>query len=97
MFKFCKRIPIIFLCFSILGFAFLSIGGDFLHEHVHHDHDVDQECPFYKFLLQLFIVGVIARLVIKLKIYFIKASFYQFIVIGGEACIIHPRGPPLQY
>ncbi len=95
MIKINKKIPIIFLCFALLGFAFLSIGGEYFHSQVHdHEHGTEQECPLYQFLVQALISIVVAIAALKIKVQRHVTNVFQSIKSRVDFYLPSPRGPP---
>ncbi|MCA9406664.1 MAG: hypothetical protein KC684_09005 [Candidatus Omnitrophica bacterium] len=83
------------LCFALLGFAVLSIGGNYFHSAVHHhDHGTDQACPLYQFLVQAFIVAVLVLAAARLERQVSFINTYQFFFHKTIRFIFYLRGPP---
>jgi hypothetical protein len=95
MFKLNKKIPIVLLCFALLGFAFLSLGGDFLHSQIHdHEQGTEKECPLYQFLLQALISIIVAIVALKIKVQRHVTNVIESILSWVDFSIPPPRGPP---
>lgn len=93
--KFNKIFVIALVCLTLLGFAFLSLGGEFLHEHAHnHDHDIEQECPLYQFLIQSLIAFVVCIAAIVLKSQSFIICLYQSVLSQEQFSLPTPRAPP---
>ncbi len=69
MFSLKKLYGLSFLLFAALNFVFLSLGGVFLHEHVHHHHDEAsfENCFLSQLQIQVFVVllGVCSSVIFK--------------------------------
>ena len=88
--------PIIFiLCLALLGFAFLSVGGEYLHGMIHnHEQGTEQHCPFYHFLIQasLALIVFLTALVLESQSNFVTT--YRAFVSKTWACFSYLRAPP---
>ena len=48
---------VVLMCLTVFGFVFFTIGGEFLHNHLHHHapQTSRDQCPFYQLQTQLFV------------------------------------------
>ena len=91
-----KNFLIIFLCFALLGFAFFSLGGDFLHGQIHdHEQGTEQECPFYQFLVQALILIVVVIAALKIKVQYQSENSYQLATSKVHLSLPSLRAPPI--
>ncbi|MCA9406131.1 MAG: hypothetical protein KC684_06325 [Candidatus Omnitrophica bacterium] len=96
--KYIRKNKILFslLLTAVLGLMVFSIGGEYLHNAIHHhEQGTEQTCPYFHFLVQAFIAIVIILTTLKLQLQIRFASFYNFIYSQIFRITVHPRGPPL--
>jgi len=80
---------------AVFSFAFLAVGGPFLHDVAHHHNDgTEQTCPLYHLLLQALIsvIVVLAGAILPTTSRFIQS--YHFVYSRASRALIPPRGPP---
>lgn len=88
----------------LLGFVFaaavfflsLSLGGEFLHEHIHHHatHAEYNDCPVYQLTAQWLLAGVVIAFVSPVFFYQTLVSIFDRFPSEAWRFIVNSRAPP---
>ncbi|MCA9401743.1 MAG: hypothetical protein KC713_08955 [Candidatus Omnitrophica bacterium] len=83
--------------FALLGFLTFTIGGEFLHHHIHDHHDADtqQQCPITQFLVQTLILAVALFTAAQLHKTFALPVSYRRILSPKHFRLPSLRAPPI--
>lgn len=91
-----SKLPILLLCLAVLSFAFLSLGGEYFHDFVHHhEQEREQECPLHQLLVQTFVVFVAVLAAIKITVQKYRPDSYQTILSKLQYFLPALRAPPI--
>jgi len=87
-----------FLFLAVLGFAVFSLGGEYLHSHIHHhpDEASHQQCPVYQLQTHIFtaLCGLLVVLFFKTFCFYFVCNF-QAPFIQSSYFLPEFRGPPV--
>ena len=94
---FNNKFALALLLMGVLGFFAASIGGEYLHNKVHHHHDEEsrQQCPVHQLLVQFIILAVSALASIKIAKTFTLPKLYQSVVSKAHFVLPSLRAPPI--
>lgn len=95
--NFKNKFGLAILLFGLLGFATISIGGEYLHNKIHHHHDVEsqQQCPIHQLLVQFFILAVTALAAIQIEKNFLLPKLYHLFISKVHFVLPSLRAPPI--
>ena len=92
-----KILFVTFLFLAFLCFAFFSIGGKFLHSHIHHHKDQasHDQCFVSQVQTQVFVLFLAAFIVLQQKISWYLQPAYQAVIIKPRIGIPFSHAPPI--
>lgn len=94
---FNNKFALALLLMGALGFFAVRIGGEYLHNKIHHHHDAEsqQQCPIHLLLVQSFILVASAFASIKIARAFTLPKLYQSFVSNAHFVLPSLRAPPI--
>lgn len=92
-----NKAPLFLLIFFLLGFTFISVGGEYLHHHVHaheHEESKSQDCHYAQLLTQSFIFVSVFAFLFQTKSFVGFSSNVHRFFLNPSFLLPSPRAPP---
>ena len=97
MLKHKNKLTLTLLVLALCGFVFISVGGEFLHDIIHHhkDQDSHDQCPVSQLVVQSFTIQAAIVLALSLLLLEYLKKAYQIPVFQACCNLTHSRAPPV--